>query len=49
MKLSDQYNKWVEWSEEDQTYIGKCRDLISGIHDDNPVRICYTDTVLINL
>ncbi|MDE0145696.1 MAG: hypothetical protein OXL95_07485 [Nitrospira sp.] len=39
MKQSDQYHKWVEWSEEDQTYIGKCPDLITGIHGDNPVRL----------
>ena len=36
MKLSDHYHKWVEWSEEDQSYIGKCPDLITGIHGDNP-------------
>ena len=39
MKRSDQYHKWVEWSEEDQTYIGKCPDLITGIHGDDPVRL----------
>jgi hypothetical protein len=39
MKESDQYHKWVEWSEEDQTYIGKCPDLITGIHGDDPVRL----------
>ena len=39
MKKSDQYHKWVEWSAEDQTYIGKCPDLITGIHGDNPVRL----------
>ena len=39
MKKIDQYHKWVEWSEEDQTYIGKCPDLITGIHGDNPVRL----------
>jgi len=39
MKLSDQYHKWIEWSEEDQTYIGKCPDFISGIHGDNPVQL----------
>jgi hypothetical protein len=39
MKTGDQYHKWVEWSEEDQTYIGKCPDLISGIHGDDPVRL----------
>ena len=39
MKESDQYHKWIEWSEEDQIYIGKCPDLITGIHGDNPVRL----------
>lgn len=39
MKTADQYHKWVEWSDEDQTYIGKCPDLISGIHGDDPVRL----------
>ena len=39
MKESDQYHKWVEWSAEDHTYIGKCPDLITGIHGDDPVRL----------
>lgn len=39
MKAHDQFHKWVEWSEEDQTYIGKCPDLITGIHGDDPVRL----------
>jgi predicted RNase H-like HicB family nuclease len=39
MKLSDQYHKWVEWSDEDQTYIGKCPDLITGIHGDDPKNV----------
>ena len=39
MKEIDQYHKWVEWSEEDQTYIGKCPDLITGIHGDDPVKL----------
>lgn len=39
MKAIDQYHKWVEWSEEDQTYIGKCPDLITGIHGDDPVQV----------
>lgn len=39
MKDSDQYLKWVEWSEEDQTYIGKCPDVITGIHGDDPVQL----------
>jgi hypothetical protein len=39
MKLSDRYHKWVEWSEEDGTYLGKCPDLITGIHGDDPVKL----------
>ena len=39
MKMSDQYHKWVEWSEEDQVYIGKCPDLITGIHGDDPLQV----------
>jgi len=39
MKASDQYHKWVEWSDEDHTYIGKCPDLITGIHGDDPVTV----------
>ena len=41
MKESDQYHKWVEWSEEDQTYIGKCPDLITGIHGDEQTEIIH--------
>lgn len=32
MKPSDRYHKWVEWSDEDGAYLGKCPDLITGIH-----------------
>jgi predicted RNase H-like HicB family nuclease len=39
MKTADQYHKWVEWSEEDQTYVGKCPDLITGIHGEDPVQL----------
>jgi len=39
MKKSDQYHKWIEWSEEDQTYIGKCPDLITGIHGNDPIKL----------
>ena len=42
MKDIDLYHKWVEWSEEDQVYIGKCPDLITGIHGDDPVQV-YQD------
>lgn len=39
MKTIDRYHKWVEWSEVDGTYIGKCPDLITGIHGDDPVEL----------
>ena len=39
MTKADHYHKWVEWSDEDQTYIGRCPDLITGIHGDDPVRV----------
>ena len=39
MKTSEQYHKWVEWSEEDQGYIGRCPDLITGIHGDDPLQV----------
>ncbi len=39
MKSIDQYHKWVEWSDEDHVYIGKCPDLITGIHGDNPTEL----------
>lgn len=42
MKPSDRYHKWVEWSEEDDAYLGKCPDLITGIHGKDPVRL-YAD------
>ncbi len=38
-KISGKYRKWVEWSEKDQTYIGKCPDLITGIHGDDPDKL----------
>ncbi len=46
MKPIDQYHKWVEWSDEDGVYIGRCPDLITGIHGDDPVlvyeQLCQT-------
>ncbi len=39
MRIIDQYHRWVEWSEEDQVYIGMCPDLITGIHGDDPVQV----------
>ncbi len=42
MNASVLYLKWVEWSEEDQVYIGKCPDLITGIHGNDPQTV-YSD------
>lgn len=39
VKTIDRYHKWVEWSDEDGVYIGRCPDLITGIHGDNPVQV----------
>lgn len=39
MKLRDAYHKWVKWSDADQTYIGMCPDVITGIHGDDPIRL----------
>jgi predicted RNase H-like HicB family nuclease len=42
MKAADAYHKWVEWSDENGVYVGKCPDLITGIHGDDPVQL-YAD------
>ena len=42
MKPADQYHKWVEWSDEDRVYVGRCPDLITGIHGDDPRQV-YSD------
>jgi predicted RNase H-like HicB family nuclease len=39
MRAIDRYHKWVEWSDEDQIHIGKCPDVITGIHGDDPVQV----------
>lgn len=39
MRLIDAHHRWVEWSGEDQVYIGKCPDLVTGIHGDDPVQV----------
>ncbi len=39
-KNTDIYLRWVAWSEEDQTYIGRCPDLFGGgVHGDDPVEV----------
>ena len=40
MKKSDQYLKLVEWSEEDQCYIGRAPGLtLGGVHGDNEAEV----------
>ncbi len=40
MKTSDHYLKIVEWSEEDQCYIGTCPGLmLGGVHGDNEAKV----------
>lgn len=40
MKLSDKYLKIVEWSEEDQCYVGTCPGLmLGGIHGDDETAV----------
>ena len=39
-KETDKYHRWVAWSEEDQTYIGRCPDLfLGGVHGDDPIKV----------
>ncbi|MDP6629953.1 MAG: toxin-antitoxin system HicB family antitoxin [Kiritimatiellia bacterium] len=43
MKQSDRYLKIVEWSKEDQCYVGTCPGLmLGGIHGDNEAKV-YKD------
>ena len=40
MKASDRYLKIVEWSEEDQCYVGTCPGLmLGGVHGANEARV----------
>ena len=40
MKTRDQYLKIVEWSEEDQCYIGSCPSLMcGGVHGDDQAKV----------
>ncbi len=40
MKASDQYLKIVEWSKEDQCYIGSCPTLmLGGVHGDDEAEV----------
>jgi len=40
MRTSDQYLKMVEWSKEDQCYVGTCPGImLGGIHGDNEAKV----------
>ncbi len=40
MKASDRYLKFVEWSDEDQCYVGTCPGLmLGGIHGNDETRV----------
>ena len=40
MKTADQYLKIVEWSDEDQCYIGRCPELMfGGVHGRNEQKV----------
>ena len=40
MKKSDRYLKIVEWSKEDQCYVGRCPELmLGGVHGTNEQRV----------
>ncbi len=40
MKFSDRYLKIVEWSEEDECYVGRCPELmLGGVHGMDEVAV----------
>jgi predicted HicB family RNase H-like nuclease len=40
MKASDRFIKLVEWSEEDQCYVGSCPSLmLGGVHGDDETKV----------
>ena len=40
MKAADAYLAFVEWSDEDHLYVGRCPDLfLGGCHGDDPVKV----------
>ncbi len=42
MRGSDRYHKWIKWNDEEQIDMGKCPDVVTGIHGDDPVQL-YAD------
>jgi predicted RNase H-like HicB family nuclease len=48
-RKTDIYHRWVAWSEEDQTYIGRCPDLFhGGVHGDDPIKVAKDLQKVIN-
>ena len=46
---TDIYHRWVAWTEEDQTYIGRCPDLFhGGTHGDDPIEVAKELQVIID-
>ena len=39
VRPSDRYHKWIEWSDQDGVYLGRCPDVITGIHGSDPIRL----------
>lgn len=39
MRPSDRYHKWIEWSDRDDAYLGRCPDVITGIRGSDPIRL----------
>ena len=39
-RKTDICHRWVAWSDEDQTYIGRCPDSFNGgVHGDDPLKV----------
>jgi hypothetical protein len=48
-KETDIYHRWVAWSEDDQTYVGRCPDLfLGGVHGDDPIKVAKQLQMLID-
>lgn len=48
-KITDKYHRWVEWSDEDQVYIGRCPDLfLGGCHGDDPLKVAKELQIIID-